>query len=97
MYPELLKNVMIRAVLRFVQLDVAIPEPLQTEPPISVPGTPGTAASLPRILLPILAAVVVIVLLCLLYRRHRKKGTEAETAEAEGKAENSGSAPPSGN
>ena len=79
----LLKSIFSRTVLRFVQLDVALPEPLETEPPVTVPGTPGGAASLPRILLPILAAVVVIVLLCLLYRRHRKNKPEAEKKEEE--------------
>ena len=73
----------------FVQLDAALPGPVETDPPISVPGTTGTAAPFLRILLPILAAAVIIVLLCLLYRRHGKKKAEAcaEPAAAEAEKE----------
>ena len=64
-----------------------MPEPLETEPPVIVPGTPGAADPLLRILLPVLAAIVVIVLLCLLYRRHRKQKKEADTpGEGESKS-----------
>ena len=79
---DLVKNFIQNLGSRFLQLDVALPEPLETKPPVTAPGTPD-AAPLLRILLPVLAAVVIIVLLCLLYRRHRKNKPEAEKNEEE--------------
>ena len=61
---------------------VAIPEPLETEPPVAAPGIPVSVAVL-RILLPVLAAALIIVLLCFLFRRHRKNEPEAEKKEEE--------------
>ena len=87
MFPDLLKTVVRGFGLRLVQLDAALPEPLETADPISVPVAPDTASLLPRILVPVLAAAILILLLLLLYRRHGKKRAEAKArleAEAAG-------------
>ena len=82
MFFDLLRYIVRSFGTRFLQLDVAIPEPLETEPPVAVPGAPDSVPVM-RILLPVLAAVLIIVLLCLLYRRHRKNKPEAEKKEEE--------------
>ena len=82
MFFDLLRYIVRSFGTRFLQLDVAMPEVLETEPPVAVPDAPDSVPVL-RILLPVLAAVVIIVLLCLLYRRHRKNKPEAEKNEEE--------------
>ena len=82
MFFDLMKYIIRAFGTRFLQLDVAIPEPLETEPPVAAPGIPVMVSVL-RILLPVLAAALIIVLLCLLFRRHRKNEPEAEKKEEE--------------
>ena len=82
MFFDLLRYIVRSFGTRFLQLDVAIPEPLETEPPVAVPGAPDSVPVL-RILLPVLAAALIIVLLCFLFRRHRKNEPEAEKKEEE--------------
>jgi hypothetical protein len=82
MFFDLLRHIIRTFGTRFLQLDVAIPEPPETEPPVAVPGIPVAVSAL-RILLPVLAAALIIVLLCFLFRRHRKNEPEAEKKEEE--------------
>ena len=82
MFLDFLRHIIRAFGAPFLQLDVAIPEPLETEPPVAAPGIP-VAVSVLRILLPVLAVALIIVLLCLLFRRHRKNEPEAEKKEEE--------------
>ena len=84
MSPDLLKTAVRGFGLRLVQLDAAVPGPLETADPNTVPQTANMLYRLPRILIPVLAAAVLILILCRLSRRRRQ---QAAVAEAEVPAE----------